>query len=185
MLQSKTVRRLAAAAVTLVAACQDATPSNPIAPSLERSARAQERLEAVFQRISPEVMALPGTVFSDNDEVAGKVVIGVDNMGAVRGVQQAMERLGVAEQDYAVELTQPIQFAATLRDRFRPTVAGIQIHFGQYVCTMGANVDHAGGRSFITNSHCTNTQGGTEGTQYYQPLSSVVHVAIATEAADP
>jgi hypothetical protein len=46
-------------------------------------------------------------------------------------------------------------------------------------------VDHAGGRSFITNSHCTNRQGGTEGTQYYQPLQSSHPVAIATEAADP
>ena len=43
-------------------------------------------------------------------------------------------------------------------------MGGIQIHFSGYLCTMGFNVDHAGGRSFITNSHCTSRQGGTEGT---------------------
>src|SRR5215203_7083789 len=75
MLQSNTVRRVAVATVVaFVAACQDATPSAPVAPALERSARAQERLEAVFQRISPDVMELPGTVFADNDEATGRIV---------------------------------------------------------------------------------------------------------------
>ncbi len=74
---------------------------------------------------------------------------------------------------------------ATLRDTFRPTQAGSQIHFGNCVCTMGLNVDHSGGRSFITNSHCTNKQGGTEGTVYYQPASNMDPFSIGTEAADP
>jgi hypothetical protein len=58
------------------------------------------------------------------------------------------------------------------------------------VCTLGFNIPGgtkngvAYGRSFVTNSHCTNTQGGTEGTNYYQPSSSVSGI-IATEADDP
>ena len=186
MVPYRTARRVAVAAgALLVAACQDApSPTAPGIPSA-RSARAQDRLEAIFQRASPEVMALPGTVFADNDEVAGRLVVGIEHMAAARGVENALARLGVARGDYAIELTQPIHHAATLRDRFRPTQAGIQIHFGQYVCTMGFNADHAGGRSFITNSHCTNSQGGTEGTLYYQPVSSTDPTAIATEAADP
>ena len=186
MVRNRTARRVAVAigALTL-AACQDAAlPTAPAAPSA-RATQAQDRLEALFQKASPEVMALPGTVFADNDEAAGRLVFGIEHMAAARGVETALARLGVAKSDYSIELTQPIHFAATLRDRFRPTIAGIQIHFGQYVCTMGANVDHSGGRSFITNSHCTNTQGGVEGTQYYQPTSTVDPTAIATEAADP
>jgi hypothetical protein len=50
---------------------------------------------------------------------------------------------------------------------------------------MGFNVSHSGGRSFITNSHCTQKQGGVEGTEYFQPLSSVDPTVIATEADDP
>jgi hypothetical protein len=96
-----------------------------------------------------------------------------------------MARLGVDAADFVVEETAPIVQMATLRDRFAPTVAGIQIHFGQYVCTLGANVDDGGERSFITNSHCTNTQGGVEGTVYYQPASNLDGEAIATEVEDP
>ena len=186
MIPKSLLRRTAVmACVILLAACQDASEPTAPPPQAARSAQAQDRLEALFQRVSPEVMALPGTVFADNDERIGRVVIGVENAAVIRGVRAALSRLGVSSDDYAIEVTQPIYNMVTLRDPFRPTVAGIQIHFGQYVCTMGFNADHVGGRSFITNSHCTNTQGGTEGTQYYQPTSSIDPTVIATEAADP
>jgi hypothetical protein len=82
-------------------------------------------------------------------------------------------------------VTEPIHQVATLRDRWRPTQGGIQIHFGQFLCTLGFNADDGTDRSFITNSHCTNTQGGVEGTQYYQPTSTVDPTVIATEVEDP
>jgi hypothetical protein len=189
---SSAVRRLIAfGSVIAAAACQDASqptapvPQTPQGPQASRSPEAQARLEALFQRTSPEVMALPGTVFADNDEVVGRLVFGVENEAAVNGVRNALSRLGVADSDYSIELTKPIVFAQTLRDEFRPTQGGIQIHFTRYLCTLGFNVDHPGGRSFITNSHCTATQGGTEGTVYYQPTSSANGAVIATEVDDP
>jgi hypothetical protein len=130
-------------------------------------------------------MALPGTVFADNDEVAGKLVFGVEHAAAANGVRNALARLGVDESDYEIELTKPIEMKTTLRDEFRPTQAGIQIHFSRYVCSIGFNADAAGGRSFVTASHCTASQGGTEGTLYYQPSSSANGTPIATEADDP
>lgn len=185
-------RPLAVAAVLVLAACQDAAgPTTPAArrpddsPQLARSAQAQARLEALFQRTSPEVMALPGTVFADNDEVAGKLVFGIEHVGYARGVQEALSRLGVSADDYSIELTAPIVNMVTLRDRFRPTVAGIQLHFGNYACTLGFNVDQGTERSFLTNSHCTNTQGGVEGTTYAQPLRTTDPTIIATEVEDP
>ena len=188
MIATRTVRRsfLALSAVTL-AACADGAPlpTVPGGASNAASAVAQERLEAIFQRVSPAVMELPGTVFSDNDETTGKIVIGVRNENAARGVRNMMARLGVSESDYSFETTAEIENAATLRDIFRPTVAGIQIHFTQYVCTLGFNVDHSGGRSFITNSHCTATQGGVENTAYYQASSTLDPTVIAREVADP
>ena len=186
MHRSKSPRiTLALASALALAACGDAaSPAGPL-PNASRSAQAQDRLEAVFQRATPEVMGLPGAVFIDNDERIGKVVVAVENEGHARGVVNAMSRLGVAGDDYEVIVHEPIQLAATLRDVFRPVIAGVQIHFGNYVCTLGANVDHSAGRSFITNSHCTNTQGGTEGTQYYQSSSSADPTVIAVEAADP
>ena len=173
-------------AALLLGACVDA-PTAVDAPSsaaLSRGASA-DRLADLFSKASPAVMALGGTVFADNDESIGKMVFGVENANAIPGVQRALAAIGASSDEYVVQVTQPVRHMATLRDKFRPTQAGIQIHFGQYVCTMGFNVDHSGGRSFITNSHCTNTQGGTEGTTYAQPTRTVDPTVIATEVDDP
>jgi hypothetical protein len=192
MLSKHTVRRaVIVATVALVAACHAEAPpvaAPDVAPSLEAARNPQvphAQLAAWFDQASPVVLALPGTVFADHDEKGGRLVLGVENNGAVAGVRSAMAGLGIPSFAYAIRVVEPIRYAATLRDRFRPTEGGIQIHFGRFLCTMGFNVSHAGGRSFITNSHCTNTQGGTEGTQYWQPLSSVDPTVIATEADDP
>ena len=167
--------------------CRD-DATQPVAPDLavqESRGVGQDRMENWHSQASPAVLELAGTVFTDNDEVNGKIRIGVENQGIARAVEAVMSRLDIPASVYSIEVVPPIVQMATLRDRFRPTQAGTQIHFGNYVCTMGFNVDHSGGRSFITNSHCTNTQGGVEGTQYYQPLSSVDPTVIATEVADP
>ena len=189
MTPTRTSRWLAAGTLALLAACSDSIPTTaPLAEggsTAAMSATAQARLEAIFQRTSPEVMAIEGTVFSDNDERIGKVVIGVSELRAESAVRAAMRRAGVAEGDYAIEVTAPIVNMATLRDVIRPTQGGIQIHFSQYVCTLGFNADHAGGRSFITNSHCTSRQGGTEGTTYAQPSRTIDPTVIATEVDDP
>ena len=172
--------------LALVAACQDVTPPvspRDAAPSL--SVASQDRLAAWFNRASPEVLALPGTVFADHDEAAGRLAFGVENAGAAAQVRSSLSNAGIPSSAYTVEVVEPIRFATTLRDRFRPTQAGIQIHFSLFVCTLGFNVSHSGGRSFVTNSHCTDHQGGVEGTEYAQPLRSVDPTVIATEAADP
>lgn len=179
-------RFLIAASAFAVVACADSpNPLEPPSSPTLASVVAQNRLAALFSKSSPAVMALGGTVFADHDEKANKLVFGVENANAVTGIQKALAALGVPSADYTVEVTEPIQQLATLQDRFRPTQAGSQIHFGNYLCTMGFNVEHAGGRSFITNSHCTNKQGGTEGTTYAQPTRTVDPTVIATEAADP
>ncbi|HEX6575213.1 MAG TPA: hypothetical protein VF042_09580, partial [Gemmatimonadaceae bacterium] len=170
-------RFIAAASVLFVAACTDTpNPSAPstgnLSPSAERSQVAQDRLATLFSDVSSEVMALPATVYADYDETRGKLVFGIENENAAPGIQRALAARGISADDYVIKRTEPIHMMSTLRDVYRPTIAGTQIHFGNYLCTMGFNVDHAGGRSFITNSHCTNTQGGVEGTKYYQPLST-------------
>ncbi|MDQ3997833.1 MAG: S1 family peptidase [Gemmatimonadota bacterium] len=189
MVSRKSVRRsLVAASVVVVAACQDAPPA-PMAPSdaepaLSRAAAAQQAAQA-FDRASAEVLALPGTVFADYDERVGRLVFGVENSNAIVGVRTALTRLGLSSSTYDVQITEPIVHMATLRDKVDPKVGGLQIHFGQYLCTLGFNATDGTEASFITNSHCTNTQGGVEGTVYYQPTSTVAPTSIATEVEDP
>lgn len=187
MIRKQILQRVSVvASIALLSACADgASPTGP-APDVSLSAQGGKgRLAALFDQASPAVLALGGAVFADHDEKANKLVFGVENAAAIPGIRVALSKLGLATSEYAIEMTEPIYQMATLRDVFRPTQAGIQIHFGQYLCTMGFNVDHSGGRSFITNSHCTNRQGGVEGTQYFQPTSTIDPTVIATEVDDP
>jgi hypothetical protein len=142
------------------------------------------QLERWFTRASAEVLAVPGGVFVDADEASNRVRIGVER-GSVARIRGIIARLGIPEGAVVVEETEPIRFAATLRDRVRPIVGGLQINFPGFLCTLGFNAVRSGQSSFITNSHCTDTQGGTEGTPYWQPLESVDPDQIGTEVDDP
>jgi hypothetical protein len=180
-------RFVLAASAFVLAACTDAPSSGITAPTdaALSSSVAQDRLAALFGKASPAVLALGGTVYGDNDEASKRLVFGVENEHVIPAVRRVLAQLGVAGSDYEIKVTAPIHQVATLRDVWRPTQAGIQIHFGQFICSMGFNADAGSERSFITASHCTNKQGGVEGTQYWQPLSTVDPTVIATEVDDP
>jgi hypothetical protein len=141
-------------------------------------------LNGWYERSWAEAMEVPGAVFSDLDEAHNRLLFGVEHAGAANAVRGVMARYGIPESAVDVEVVEPVQLAATLRDKVDPKVGGLQIHFSQYLCTMGFNASFGGTAAFVTNSHCTATQGGVEGTVYYQPTSSLSGV-IATEVADP
>jgi hypothetical protein len=142
------------------------------------------QLERWFAQASAEVLGQRGAVFVDADEAANRVRIGVER-GATGQARSLVARLGIPAEAVIVEETEPIRFAATLRERVRPVVGGLQINFPGFLCTLGFNAVRSGQSSFITNSHCTNTQGGTEGTPYWQPLETVDPARIGTEVDDP
>lgn len=143
------------------------------------------QLETMLERARPDVFSGPGTVFTDLDETRNQIVIGVQNANAASRVMSALAPHGLPAGAVAVELAEPIYPLVNLTDRFDPIPAGVQIHFGNYLCSIGIIANVASQSHFVTASHCTNTQGGIEGTQYYQPLSSVDATAIGTEVADP
>jgi hypothetical protein len=168
-------------AVLVFTACSDM--SEPLGPPASQTQVQLSHVSPRAQEALREVMALQQTVFGGYD-ASGELVVGVEHAGVSNGLARVLERFGV--EDYRVEITEPIRFASdNLRSTHRPTKAGIQIHWSNFVCTLGFNVDHAGGRSFITNSHCTEQQGTTGSTAYYQPSSSAEPNAIAIEAHDP
>lgn len=161
---------------------------NDASPLAIRFRPAQHRvsdLNAWYNRTWPAVMEMNGAVFSDLDEANNRLLFGVENAGLATAIGAIMRANNVPASAYAVEVTEPIRNLATLRDVVNPKVGGLQIHFGGYLCTLGFNAVLNGQNSFITNSHCTNTQGGVEGTVYYQPTSTLAPGAIATEVADP
>ncbi len=149
-------------------------------------------LERWYSRAGKEALALPGGVYVDADEASNRVRIGVER-GAAGRIRGALARIGVPDAAVIVEETEPVRYAvappkpkpgsgSSLQGVVRPIIAGVQINFPGFLCTLGFNV---GGGSFITNSHCTNVQGGAEGTPYWQPTQSASPSQIATEAADP
>lgn len=170
-----------------VASCGDATA--PLGVPDEAGVSAQLPTGPVsaarFARGSSEVMALPGTVFAARDEATGELVFGVEHPAVANDIAPVLARAGVPKAAYRVQVTEPIRRMSTLRDEHASLAGGVQIHWRRYLCTLGFSVDHAGGRSFITNSHCTEKQGSTRGTEYHQPNRSVSPEPIGVEADDP
>jgi len=144
-------------------------------------ARSQEALEAVHQRLLP-LFELAGVVFTDGDETTGRLVVGVVDRDVEGLVRDRLPALGVFSQFVDVVETEPIVPVITLHDRVRPVVAGLQIHFSQYVCSLGFNAARNNVAGYVTAAHCSTKQGSADGTQYYQPLASEF---IGTEIADP
>ena len=142
-------------------------------------------LSVWYNRTWPKVLELSGALFTDLDEANNRLLFGVENEGLATAIGAIMRANGVPASAYAVEVRAPIENLATLRDNVNPKVGGLQIHFTQYLCTLGFNAVLDAQNSFITNSHCTATQGGVEATTYYQPTSTVNPLPIAVEVADP
>jgi hypothetical protein len=151
-------------------------------------------LEGWQAQATAEALAVPGAVFVDADEASNKVRIGVERGGGGR-IHAALRRLGLPASAVIVQETEPVTFAGDpkpkakpgggLQGLVRPIIGGVQINFPGFLCTLGFNASDAGQSSFITNSHCTNIQGGVQSTPYWQPLQSVDGNVIGVEVEDP
>lgn len=138
------------------------------------------RLDAWYRQARPGAFSVSGIILGDVDEGQNRLRFGVSDAGAADGVRNVLAQLGIPAGAAIVEQRAPIVAVATLRDRVRPLVGGLQINFFPsptspvtLICTLGFNALRAGVPSFITNSHCSNVEGGTETpTDYYQNLRS-------------
>lgn len=134
------------------------------------------QLDAWYGASWTHALAVPGAVFSDIDEGSNRLRFGGVDAAAVSSITSTLLSLGVPAGAVDVQLTAPVVLAATLRDKVRPPHGGLQIQFFASpvsplvsVCTLGFNAVKNGVQSFITNSHCSNRQGGTDlRTDYYQ-----------------
>lgn len=154
------------------------------------------QLHGWFEGSWAAALGVAGAVSADLDEGANRLRFGGGSASAVVGMAAAVAAAGVPAGAVIVETRAPIRQVVGLQDRVRPVHGGYQINFFPspvspltLVCTVGFNVIDEGANSFITNSHCTNHQGGTETpTEYYQPLRGTPTNPdnfIATEVEDP
>jgi hypothetical protein len=138
----------------------------------------QQRANALFE--------LPGVVTTDVDEAANRVAVGVESASAARAVARKLGAAGIPDDAVRIDVVGQIHALATLRDRVRPLVGGLQIRFDGFLCTLSYNATHGTqGDGFVTNSHCTTNRGTVDGTLYYQPLDQVADQFVGTEVLDP
>jgi hypothetical protein len=142
-------------------------------------------------------LEVPGVVFTDVDEGRNRLKVGVDSAASREQVETTLRASGVPREAVIIEVTKPIKFLqTTLRDTFRPAPGGVQIEPDWGIappwvyCTMGFNARRLAVDGFVTNSHCTRTQ-GTSGdlnnTKFDQPREvAFTNVnKVGDERADP
>lgn len=129
------------------------------------------------------VFAERGVVFTDLDEAANRLRVGVESLALENAVRQRAERAGIPAEALVVSQAEPAVPTQTLQDLVRPVQGGTQITWyrgaGLYVCTLGYVLNTS---SYLTNSHCSATQGAPDGTVAYQNLPNA---GIGSEVADP
>ncbi|MEN8376571.1 MAG: PKD domain-containing protein [Gemmatimonadota bacterium] len=144
------------------------------------------QLSEWFEGLTRGAFAAGDVVFTDLRESENRIVVGVSTPGAEGPIRALASGLGISPEALVVEEAEPILALQSLQGTFDPMAGGIQIHFPGFLCTLGFGVGGGGTAThFVTNSHCTTTRGGVEGTPYWQPLSTSEPAQIGTEAADP
>lgn len=137
------------------------------------------------QALTSDVLSVPGVVLTEISESRNRLRVGVERADVAARVRQRMRRLGIPGEAVTIQLSTPIRRLATVRSKFRPLMGGIQINFGNYLCTLGFVAIRAGVTGMVTNSHCTTTQGGNNKTIFHQPSASGTANRIAVETRDP
>jgi hypothetical protein len=147
-------------------------------------------LDAMHRAVAP-VLSIQGVVFTDADEVANRIRIGVENQAAAAAVERALAMSGISRDAVIISETEPIELNQSLQSRVRPVAGGLQINFTRgtsgFVCTHGFNVrapSRPNVEGFVTNSHCSDTRGTVIPTPYWQHSRNVADTYIGEEAHD-
>ncbi len=138
--------------------------------------------------ITPLVFALPGGAYTYIDDPNNRLKIGIDDMSLVPTVQAELAALGIPAgavtiEKNAAKALEPLlpdqepasNPLATLRDRFRPVVGGLQIQIDQEdtrsitQCTLGFNATRGKDRGFVTANHCIHDPTSPQTAVFFQP----------------
>jgi len=143
------------------------------------------QLKGWAEQLTPLITQRGDVYLVDVDEVNNRVLLGVADATATGAVRAEATRLGIPANAVATQLQQAPQARASLRDRQTVLGGGIQIAFGQYLCTAGFNAKRVsnGANVFVTNSHCTTTQYATDGVAEYQNTVAAGN-QVGNEVAD-
>lgn len=122
----------------------------------------------------------------DLDEKANRIVIGVADLALSNPlIILALNKIGVPSKAISYVQSEQVQLLShTLKDPFRPVIAGVKISNSRGgSCSIGFNSYRGPVRGFVTASHCTDRVGFYDGGNIYQPLSP--NNKIGNELVDP
>ncbi|GLC23536.1 hypothetical protein [Roseisolibacter agri] len=155
------------------------------------------QLDAWYRAARPRALGVVGAVLGDIDESRNRIAFAGLDASALSGIAAAVAGAGVPAGAVTLRLGARVRTVATLRDQFRPPYGGLQIQFFPLpaspvtlLCTLGFNAIDGADTSFVTNSHCSNVQGGiTTPTDYYQAVRGGLVADnqnyVAREVEDP
>ncbi|HYO69586.1 MAG TPA: hypothetical protein VEU33_26275 [Archangium sp.] len=141
-------------------------------------------LKALQERVTPDILSQAGTVMTDVDEKGNRVVVGVESSEVRQRILARLEALGAPPDMVEVVEMSPIMPTSTVQAGWRPITGGLQLETSGKYCTLGFAAMRGTTLGFVTNSHCTQTQGGVESTLAYQPTIATSNLA-GTELVDP
>ena len=72
---------------------------------------------------------IEGVIFTDLDEAANRLKVGVETNSVIGMVHRELHRLGIPAKAVNVVVSDPVMSLATLRDLVRPIEGGLQINF--------------------------------------------------------
>jgi hypothetical protein len=131
-------------------------------------------------------LAVRGVVMTDIHKSSNRLRVGVATTDVTRAVQTGLANAGIPTDAAEIVVMQPIAPFDTLLDTHRPLVGGLQIaNDGGGGCTLGFLAVLQGQAGFLTCSHCTDVQGGVEGTVIHQSTVMGSLNRVGVETADP
>lgn len=142
-------------------------------------------LKSWFDTLSARLMNTDAAVFLDIDERVNRIILGSSNPEASRrDVDAALQSSSAPIPRSVVEVVQSplVELDSSLQDPHRPLVGGLQIASSTKYCTLGYVAVRDGANGFVTNSHCTDSRNGLDGTIFGQ---SEYVPRVGVEAVDP
>lgn len=134
---------------------------------------------------------VPGVAFLDVDEQRNRLAVGIADLSMAAQVRDVATARGIPTA--AIEFLQASGFRPHLRSERRPMRGGLQISFqtGGFgllsaICSLGFPAVRSGVNGFVTNSHCSRTQGEVDNGRYWQPDRPFLDGnQVGTETVDP
>ncbi|MBI4518097.1 MAG: hypothetical protein HY699_20020 [Deltaproteobacteria bacterium] len=149
------------------------------------------QLREWYTTMAGPVLGIPGVAATDIDEAVNRLQIALETPEVEAAVLEQIAALAIPRNAVVTVVTGPTQpLVHTLRDTYSPRQGGYVITrllqpSGIASCTLGANALSLNAPGFVTNSHCTASFWGLDGTNFYQACGFYPAQLIGLETLDP